>query len=87
MHIIISTPEMLGKIIRHTRQAQGLRQDDLALSLQTSHVALRQLEHGNVRQITRLFDVLSELGIRLILDTPYSDDAQPQLDFDGPDDQ
>ena len=72
---IIDSPEALGRLIREQRRTQGLRQDDLAQSLGTSHIFLRKLERGEVSQVRRLLALLVDLGIRLEAHPPQSADA------------
>lgn len=77
----IPTAQILGQLIRDQRRIQGLRQDDLAGALGTSHVFLRKLERGEVPQVQRLFAVLADLGIALHATVPVTppthDDAAP----------
>ncbi|WP_415912441.1 helix-turn-helix domain-containing protein [Neptuniibacter sp. QD37_11] len=62
----ISTPAQLGEIIRKTRKAQGLRQDDFAKQLDTSHVTLKHIEKGaQGSQIGLYSSALKALGIKL----------------------
>ncbi len=71
MKLAIDTPQQLGEIIRRIRKAQGVRQDDLAGIVGSSHVFLRDLERGKPTvQLGKTLDVLRELGIRLVADVP-----------------
>jgi transcriptional regulator with XRE-family HTH domain len=71
MKVAISETAELGQWIRQVRRAQGLRQEDVAALSQSSHVTLKQLEHGaGGVAIGRVLAVLKELGIRLELDLP-----------------
>lgn len=63
--IAIQNAKHLGELVRTQRRAQGLRQDDLAGALGTSHVFLRKLERGELQQVQRLCAVLNDLGITL----------------------
>lgn len=74
MHTI-PTAHALGQLILDQRRAQRLRQDDLAGALGTSHVFLRKLERGELRQVQRLFTVLADLGITLHASVPPSSSA------------
>ncbi|SKB02450.1 Helix-turn-helix domain-containing protein [Agreia bicolorata] len=54
----------IGAIVKATREAKGIRQDDLATSLGFSRNYLRELESGRPNLFTtRLFRALHRLGI------------------------
>lgn len=77
MKVTISEAAELGHWIRQVRRAQGLRQEDVAALSQSSHVTLKQIEHGaGGVAISRVLAVLKELGIHLELDLP-DDCAKP----------
>jgi len=61
----------IGKVIRATRKAQNLRQDDAAGSIGVSENFLGKIERGGSSvQWGKLFQVLEGLGIRVVLDVP-----------------
>lgn len=71
MQTTIHTTKQLGDALRKARKAQGIRQDDIADMIGTSHVYVSELERGaegaNIGGILRL---MSELGINMVLDLP-----------------
>jgi transcriptional regulator with XRE-family HTH domain len=73
MKIPIHTATDLGQIVRTSRKAQKIRQDDAAGSIGVSENFLGKIERGNDSvQWGKLFQVLEGLGIRVILDVPES---------------
>lgn len=61
----------LGELIRRTRKAQNIRQDDAAGSIGVSENFLGKVERGSESvQWGKLFQVLDGLGLRLIVDLP-----------------
>ena len=71
MKFAINSPEQLGPLVRAVRKAQGIRQDDAAGSMGVSENFLGKIERGGeTAQWGKLFQVLDELGIRIILDLP-----------------
>jgi transcriptional regulator with XRE-family HTH domain len=71
MQIKLSRAEEIGPLVRATRKAQGLRQDDTAGAIGVSENFLGKIEHGaDTAQWTKLFQVLQGLGIHVILDLP-----------------
>ncbi len=71
MKIAIETVEALGKVVRASRKAQKIRQDDAAGSIGVSENFLGKIERGGETvQWGKLFQVLQGLGIRLELDVP-----------------
>ena len=78
MKIPISDTSTLGPIVRATRKAQGVRQDDMAGSIGVSENFLGKVERGDASVTwAKLFQVLDGLGIQLIADVP--DDIQVSL--------
>lgn len=62
----IITPEDLGSLIRRARAREGLSQAQLAEQLGISRRYVGEIESGKPGLYTsRLFDLLTELGIRL----------------------
>jgi len=75
MRIAIDSATELGRVVRATRKAQHLRQDDTAGSVGVSENFLGKIEKGGETvQLGKLFQVLKGLGIRVILDVPYEAD-------------
>lgn len=71
MSVPVSTPEDIGTIVRAERKRQGLRQEDLAALIDSSHVALRDVEQGKPGvHLARVLKVLQALGIRVELSVP-----------------
>lgn len=73
MQIPASSPATVGRVIRAVRKAQHVRQDDLGAFRGISHVFVREAERGKeTAQIGKVFELLSELGVKVILDVPES---------------
>ena len=73
MKIPIHTAADIGQIVRTSRKAQKIRQDDAAGSIGVSENFLGKIERGNGSvQWGKLFQVFEGLGIRVILDVPDS---------------
>ena len=71
MKIPIGDASALGPIVRATRKAQGMRQDDTAGSIAVSENFLGKVERGDASVTwAKLFQVLDGLGIRLTVDVP-----------------
>jgi len=71
MQIPLRSASDVGKIVRATRKAQGLRQDDTAGSIGLSENFLGKVEKGNESvQWGKLFQAMKGLGIRVYLDVP-----------------
>lgn len=67
----VKNAEDIGKIIRRVRRNQGIRQDDLADYIHSSHVFLRDVEKGKPSvRIGRVLHALDELGIKVTLHVP-----------------
>lgn len=76
MLVNVDDLQQIGALIRAVRKADAIRQDDLAAMLDLSHVYLRSLERGQgTAHAGGLLKVLQELGIRVQLDVPLSQDA------------
>ena len=79
MNILIKNYVDIGPIVRATRKAQHLRQDDAAGSIGVSENFLGKVERGSGSvHWSKLFQVLHGLGIRVVLDVP--DDVQAVLE-------
>lgn len=66
MKIAINNPADLGKLVRASRKAQKIRQDDAAGSIGVSENFLGKVERGSESvQWGKLFQVLEGLGVRL----------------------
>jgi transcriptional regulator with XRE-family HTH domain len=71
MNIPLENAAAIGKIVRASRKAQKLRQDDAAGSIGVSENFLGKIEQGNSSvNWGKLFQVLDGLGIRVIVDVP-----------------
>ena len=65
------TPETLGIVIRKTRKAQGLRQDELAAAAGVGIRFLVELEAGKTTaQLGKTLSVLAALGCTLTIAPP-----------------
>lgn len=79
MNIPIHSASVIGKIVRASRKAQGIRQDDAAGSIGVSENFLGKVERGSESvQWGKLFQVLEGLGIRVMADVP--EDVAAHLD-------
>ena len=73
MKIPIDSAADLGKVVRASRKAQKIRQDDAAGSIGVSENFLGKVERGGKSvQWGKLFQVLEGLGIRVMVDVPKS---------------
>ena len=71
MKIPIDNAAAIGKIVRASRKAQRIRQDDAAGSIGVSENFLGKVERGNDSiQWGKLFQVLDGLGIHVVVDVP-----------------
>ena len=71
MKIPINSSDALGKVVRASRKAQKIRQDDAAGSIGVSENFLGKVERGSDSvQWGKLFEVLQGLGIRVEVDVP-----------------
>jgi transcriptional regulator with XRE-family HTH domain len=65
----IYTPASLGDAIRHYRNEAGFTQEELARMTGLRRIYLSELESGKeTEQLTRIFRVLRQLGVRMTLD-------------------
>jgi Helix-turn-helix. len=73
MKIPIDNAAAIGKVVRASRKAQKIRQDDAAGSIGVSENFLGKIERGSESvQWGKLFLVLEGLGIRVMVDVPES---------------
>ncbi|MFO1369782.1 MAG: helix-turn-helix domain-containing protein [Marinagarivorans sp.] len=73
MKIPINSAAAVGRVVRASRKAQKIRQDDAAGSIGVSENFLGKIERGSETvQWGKLFQVLEGLGIRVSLDVPES---------------
>ena len=73
MQLPIDNAAALGKVVRASRKAQKIRQDDAAGSIGVSENFLAKIERGSESvQWGKLFQVLEGLGVRVIVDVPES---------------
>jgi len=71
MKIPIDNAAAIGKVVRASRKAQKIRQDDAAGSIGVSENFLGKIERGSESvQWGKLFQVLEGLGIRVMVDVP-----------------
>jgi transcriptional regulator with XRE-family HTH domain len=73
MKIPIDSAAAIGKVVRASRKAQKIRQDDAAGSIGVSENFLGKIERGSESvQWGKLFQVLEGLGIQVMVDVPES---------------
>lgn len=73
MKIPIDNAAAIGKVVRASRKAQKIRQDDAAGSIGVSENFLGKIERGSDSvQWGKLFQVLEGLGVRVMVDVPES---------------
>jgi len=73
MKIPINNAAAIGKVVRASRKAQKIRQDDAAGSIGVSENFLGKIERGSASvQWDKLFQVLEGLGVRVMVDVPES---------------
>lgn len=71
MQVPIKSAAALGQVIRASRKAQKIRQDDAAGSMGVSENFLGKVERGSQSvQWGKLFQVLEGLGVRVMVDVP-----------------
>ena len=71
MYIPITSASAIGEVVRASRKAQKIRQDDAAGSIGVSENFLGKVERGSESvQWGKLFQVLEGLGIRVMVDVP-----------------
>ncbi|MFV0457117.1 MAG: transcriptional regulator [Pseudomonas sp.] len=71
MRFQIDSPKKLGLLIRASRKAMSLRQDDAAGSIGVSENFLGKVERGGETvQWGKLFLVMRELGLNLSVEVP-----------------
>jgi transcriptional regulator with XRE-family HTH domain len=67
----IDNAAAIGKVVRASRKAQKIRQDDAAGSIGVSENFLGKIERGSESvQWGKLFQVLQGLGVRVVVDVP-----------------
>ena len=73
MKIPIDNAAAIGKVVRASRKAQKLRQDDAAGSIGVSENFLGKIERGSDSvQWGKLFKVLEGMGVLVTVDVPDS---------------
>ena len=73
MKINIENAAAIGRVVRASRKAQKIRQDDAAGSIGVSENFLGKVERGGESvQWGKLFQVMDGLGIRVVVDVPES---------------
>jgi transcriptional regulator with XRE-family HTH domain len=71
MKFVIDSPETLGTVIRASRKAMDMRQDDAAGSIGVSENFLGKVERGGETvQWGKLFQVMQELGLTVTVEVP-----------------
>lgn len=66
----ITSPAALGRILRESRIAQGLTQDELAADMGVNRRYITELEGGKpTKALERLFEYMRETGIALYGET------------------
>lgn len=73
MKIPIDNAAAIGRVVRASRKAQKIRQDDAAGAIGVSENFLGKIERGSDSvQWGKLFQVLAGLGVRVLVDVPDS---------------
>lgn len=73
MNIPIDNAAAIGKVVRASRKAQKIRQDDAAGSIGISESFLGKIERGSESvQWGKLIQVPEGLGVRVMVDVPES---------------
>ena len=86
MKIPIDNAAAIGKVVRASRKAQKIRQDDAAGSIGVSENFLGKVERGSDSvQWGKLFLVLEGLGVRVMVDVPEHVAAYLYDHASGPD--
>ena len=83
MKFHISSPEQIGPLVRASRKAMQLRQDDAAGSIGVSENFLGKVERGSESvQWGKLFQVMQELGLSLSVEVPepFAEQVQARLE-------
>jgi transcriptional regulator with XRE-family HTH domain len=71
MSIQIKKISQLGFLSKQVRKSQNIRQDDLGMMTDNSHVFIGKFEGGkDTVEIGRVFKIIEELGIHLYVDLP-----------------
>jgi transcriptional regulator with XRE-family HTH domain len=71
MRIELDSAADIGPVVRASRKAQSIRQDDAAGAIGVSESFMGKVESGEESvQWGKLFQVLEGLGVRVILDVP-----------------
>lgn len=71
MKIPIDNATAIGEVVRASRKAQKIRQDDAAGSIGVSENFLGKIERGSTSvHWGKLFQVLQGLGIHIVVDVP-----------------
>ena len=72
------SPEQVGQLVRSTRRAQGLRQDQLAAAAGVGVRFLVEVERGKpTAQLGKVLAVLAALGCTLRIEPPPCADGEP----------
>lgn len=82
MKIDIESPEQVGAVIRASRKAMQIRQDDAAGIIGVSENFLGKVERGGETvQWGKLFQVMQELGLTVTIEVPepFADDIRKVL--------
>lgn len=82
MKIDIQSPEQVGAVIRASRKAMQIRQDDAAGIIGVSENFLGKVERGGETvQWGKLFQVMQELGLTMTIEVPaaFADDISKVL--------
>lgn len=82
MKVDIESPEQVGALIRASRKAMQIRQDDAAGIIGVSENFLGKVERGGESvQWGKLFQVMQELGMTVTIEVPeaFADDTRKVL--------
>ena len=82
MKVDIESPEQVGALIRASRKAMQIRQDDAAGIIGVSENFLGKVERGGESvQWGKLFQVMQQLGMTVTIEVPeaFADDTRKVL--------
>ena len=71
MLIDIKSTKQLGNVLKAVRKSQGIRQDDMADIIGSSHVYVMDVEKGSEgANIGGILKLMEEMGVKLVIDIP-----------------
>lgn len=81
---VVAYPALIGRILAHQRESQGIKQGDLAASLGLSQSAYSRLESGeSVLNISQLRNIAGRLGVHPSAVLTWAEQYEAQLRLQG----